>query len=199
MADLALVTLRAFINQQEKYEQAHRRLWKLPGGNLESILSPANNTQKTTFLSFLWHGKWRKMLRSQRKGRFEPADGIDDKDEVKKRRKRGYVWCEMTRLNQEGRWVTLWWLQPIPIRKVQGTKSALLTLCACLISPPHLSLFSCLWKKWIELKRNQGRESEKARIWGRRGIWNDKQRNIHLSVRSEGVIFNFSIANILPI
>ena len=53
MADLALVTLRAFINQQEKYEQAHRRLWKLPGGNLESILSPANNTQTMTFLSFL--------------------------------------------------------------------------------------------------------------------------------------------------
>lgn len=52
MADLALVTLRAFINQQEKYEQVHRRLWKLPGGNLESILSPANNTQTRTFLSF---------------------------------------------------------------------------------------------------------------------------------------------------
>ena len=91
MADLALVTLRAFINQQEKYEQAHRRLWKLPGGNLESILSPANNTQTMTFLSFLWHWKWRRMLRSQRKGRFEPADGIDDKEEVKKGRKKGYV------------------------------------------------------------------------------------------------------------
>lgn len=35
------------------------------------------------------------------KGRFEPADGIDDKNEVKKE-ERGYVWCEMTRLNQEG-------------------------------------------------------------------------------------------------
>ena len=42
-------------------------------------------------------------------------------------------------------------------------------------------------------------KGEKVGIWGRRGTWNDKQHNIYLSVRSEGVIFNFSKANILPV
>ena len=41
-------------------------------------------------------------------------------------------------------------------------------------------------------------KGEKVGIGGRRGIWNDKQ-HIYLSVTSEGVIFNFSKANILPV